>query len=79
MTPMPPDEQLRHLLAKPDWLLAETVNDSLSRVLRSHDLIAANTTQLNRDLHALAEALDCLLYTSPSPRDGLLPRMPSSA
>ena len=22
---------------------------------------------------------DCLLYTSPSPRDGLLPRMPSSA
>ena len=25
------------------------------------------------------EALDCLLYTSPSPRDGLLSRMPSSA
>ena len=25
------------------------------------------------------KALDCLLYTSPSPRDGLLSRMPSSA
>ena len=25
------------------------------------------------------EAMDCLLYTSPSPRDGLLSRMPSSA
>ena len=25
------------------------------------------------------EAYDCLLYTSPSPRDGLLSRMPSSA
>ena len=25
------------------------------------------------------EALFCLLYTSPSPRDGLLSRMPSSA
>ena len=25
------------------------------------------------------EYLDCLLYTSPSPRDGLLSRMPSSA
>ena len=25
------------------------------------------------------EALTCLLYTSPSPRDGLLSRMPSSA
>ncbi|HEY5433687.1 MAG TPA: DUF2339 domain-containing protein [Candidatus Limnocylindrales bacterium] len=64
MTPMPPDEQLRHLLAKPDWLLAETVNDSLSRVLRSHDLIAANTTQLNRDLHALAEALEAQRATA---------------
>ena len=29
------------------------------------------------DLHAWAEV--CLLYTSPSPRDGLLSRMPSSA
>ena len=26
-----------------------------------------------------AMSLDCLLYTSPSPRDGLLSRMPSSA
>ena len=25
------------------------------------------------------EEEDCLLYTSPSPRDGLLSRMPSSA
>ena len=25
------------------------------------------------------QALSCLLYTSPSPRDGLLSRMPSSA
>ena len=27
----------------------------------------------------LAQESDCLLYTSPSPRDGLLSRMPSSA
>ena len=27
----------------------------------------------------LGEVQDCLLYTSPSPRDGLLSRMPSSA
>ena len=27
----------------------------------------------------LAILVDCLLYTSPSPRDGLLSRMPSSA
>ena len=29
--------------------------------------------------HKLEEFLHCLLYTSPSPRDGLLSRMPSSA
>eukprot|EP01016_Furgasonia_blochmanni_P055772 TRINITY_DN9386_c0_g1_i7.p1 TRINITY_DN9386_c0_g1~~TRINITY_DN9386_c0_g1_i7.p1 ORF type:complete len:129 (-),score=30.18 TRINITY_DN9386_c0_g1_i7:19-405(-) len=28
---------------------------------------------------AALKAIDCLLYTSPSPRDGLLSRMPSSA
>ena len=27
----------------------------------------------------MGRVLDCLLYTSPSPRDGLLSRMPSSA
>ena len=27
----------------------------------------------------IARLEDCLLYTSPSPRDGLLSRMPSSA
>ena len=27
----------------------------------------------------IAERIRCLLYTSPSPRDGLLSRMPSSA
>ena len=28
---------------------------------------------------AFADGMSCLLYTSPSPRDGLLSRMPSSA
>ena len=32
-----------------------------------------------RAIKAIARDLDCLLYTSPSPRDGLLSRMPSSA
>src|SRR5664279_1428092 len=36
---------------------------------------------LRDDMQAVARLSfrDCLLYTSPSPRDGLLPRMPSSA
>ena len=31
------------------------------------------------DVAIATHAMDCLLYTSPSPRDGLLSRMPSSA
>ena len=31
------------------------------------------------DVHVHDQAFYCLLYTSPSPRDGLLSRMPSSA
>ena len=34
---------------------------------------------LLRQVGMEAEIMDCLLYTSPSPRDGLLSRMPSSA
>ena len=32
-----------------------------------------------RFLRGQGKYTDCLLYTSPSPRDGLLSRMPSSA
>ena len=33
----------------------------------------------SKTLAKLVEGSPCLLYTSPSPRDGLLSRMPSSA
>ena len=36
-------------------------------------------TGINNGIMQVADALTCLLYTSPSPRDGLLSRMPSSA
>ena len=42
----------------------------------------ASIDKFNEALAGAAEMLDgqpCLLYTSPSPRDGLLSRMPSSA
>ena len=35
--------------------------------------------ELDENLHYLGRVATCLLYTSPSPRDGLLSRMPSSA
>ena len=39
----------------------------------------SQVAQQMRDMDAGFMPLACLLYTSPSPRDGLLSRMPSSA
>ena len=41
------------------------------------DLLQTIRETTNRDAAAIRNS--CLLYTSPSPRDGLLSRMPSSA
>ena len=47
------------------------------------DLLILDVMMPGEDGFALTRSLrehnDCLLYTSPSPRDGLLSRMPSSA
>ena len=54
-----------------------------SEVIAQHGMAATSqplATQVALDiLKKGGNAIDCLLYTSPSPRDGLLSRMPSSA
>ena len=40
---------------------------------------ASSTLTIDEDSASNALNISCLLYTSPSPRDGLLSRMPSSA
>ena len=42
-------------------------------------VIEANNFNEGTTIAMVADMNDCLLYTSPSPRDGLLSRMPSSA
>ena len=44
-----------------------------------HTAILAHFNTEEKTLFPTFEAKTCLLYTSPSPRDGLLSRMPSSA
>ena len=59
-------------------LIAEHNN----KELRPFTLNAATAaSQIDSDVHAviIGQNSACLLYTSPSPRDGLLSRMPSSA
>ena len=41
--------------------------------------IAKRLANLKLDIKTMMKYRNCLLYTSPSPRDGLLSRMPSSA
>ena len=43
------------------------------------DLSAALKSVIDGKMDAADSMTPCLLYTSPSPRDGLLSRMPSSA
>ena len=51
-----------------------------SKGLMARSLVAAGiTADRAYELSLALEADLCLLYTSPSPRDGLLSRMPSSA
>ena len=57
----------------PIMILVLGVNFFLNR----HD--TAEPSYFNRVLIAAGFLVTCLLYTSPSPRDGLLSRMPSSA
>ena len=54
----------------------EIVQDALSEAANDGLLLRI---EVSNDEDLLAQSDDCLLYTSPSPRDGLLSRMPSSA
>ena len=60
--------------------LVETAFDELARrwrpILDAFDEAGVNVCY---EIHPGEDLHDCLLYTSPSPRDGLLSRMPSSA
>ena len=63
------------------------VNDQLNTLtwemfeknVQLNDVNTARAVAVLDDALSLIQRAGCLLYTSPSPRDGLLPRMPSSA
>ena len=63
-----------------------TGDESLDRLLRMNTELLSELWILRDRMMVLEKILEekglldaCLLYTSPSPRDGLLSRMPSSA
>ena len=79
---------LEQLVAQLDTTQTEV--EILQQTLGSASNITGKLAELNTTLNAFDSDVltlkqaqtkfkDCLLYTSPSPRDGLLSRMPSSA
>ena len=72
-----PNEQRRET-----W--EETIDRYLNFWIEKQKITLEEANDMFKDIHDLdvmpsMRALICLLYTSPSPRDGLLSRMPSSA
>ena len=58
----------------------EDINNINPKLLKFRPIIAQIGTCTYKAAQVVAKYLQpCLLYTSPSPRDGLLSRMPSSA
>ena len=61
-------------------LVSRIVGVGVNRVRFDSDHLDDVADAITRDdIRSLITANTCLLYTSPSPRDGLLSRMPSSA
>ena len=64
-----------------DKLLAahfpEYSRSTIQRWISNNDILINGKACTQKD--KVTESCNCLLYTSPSPRDGLLSRMPSSA
>ena len=61
-----------------------TIVPAVKRESGTRALVISPTRELSNQISSTVEKLtqccvNCLLYTSPSPRDGLLSRMPSSA
>ena len=61
-----------------ETLPPEAYDDAIRRVTGLEALVVGPTTPAGLDI-AIEQPETCLLYTSPSPRDGATSRMPSSA
>ena len=59
--------------------LAMSLSESIKDTLAFERQVREPEVDYVPGLERTGQVSDCLLYTSPSPRDGLLSRMPSSA
>ena len=69
----------RSIEAIPTWSLCYIINGDASGLTDEEIRMVDEAIRKNNIEIVSPRYNDCLLYTSPSPRDGLLSRMPSSA
>ena len=65
-----------------NWNLASQINNHINKEAEESFLFSnseMNYEEIFRAIQLNNQSLDCLLYTSPSPRDYAASRMPSSA
>ena len=67
------------LLEKADIVRLASIKISQTENLNRIKALNFMADYLEKNTEEILDANSCLLYTSPSPRDGLLSRMPSSA
>ena len=72
----PPRLRAKELWRVPEPWLAQAQDDATILAIRAQEEAGLD---IITDGEIRRESYSCLLYTSPSPRDGLLSRMPSSA
>ena len=71
---------LRKIVQRKDHAVVTTFLERAAVAVREEVRKLPRTRRENMpDFLTIGNIVDCLLYTSPSPRDGLLSRMPSSA
>ena len=73
------DIELKKLESFYKFPLDEFQRDATRVLIDGHSLVVSAPTGSGKTLIGETAIMNCLLYTSPSPRDGLLSRMPSSA
>ena len=77
---LPKHKRINVDIERTNKILGTTIsNSSAKKYFNSLGLSPENTKSGNISVMSPSWRYDCLLYTSPSPRDGLLSRMPSSA
>ena len=67
---------MRVVLFDDELFILKALHRTINRIYPAADVITVS--EIN-EFWSVLKNNNCLLYTSPSPRDGLLSRMPSSA